>query len=366
MANKKMSSSPKTPALPPELPDWSHFIIQSVPSSIITVDGHMHITDLNRAAEELTGFTREEALGRFCGEILRSSLCSRECPLKMAMGSDEIVSREASLENRRGDKIEIMLAAAALRDKQENLLGGVECFWDIGPFKRLERERRQLVGMFAHDLKTPVVAVAGLLKRLQQGKVGELTENQAEYVDTISREIARLERLINNFLDYARLDLHIITPLPSAIQVERESQEVLTELQLLAEAKGIELRAEFPKDLLVLQADPLLLQRALTNLLENAIKYSPPSTRVFLKVKDLGDEVQFSVQDQGPGIPPKDQPHLFELLYRGNSGNRESGLGLGLAIVKRIVDAHGGRLWVESQTGRGTTFYFTLPRLAPS
>jgi two-component system phosphate regulon sensor histidine kinase PhoR len=185
-------------------------------------------------------------------------------------------------------------------------------------------------------------------------------------VETISQEIARLERLINNFLDYARLDLHIITPLTSAIQVERESQEVLTELQLLAGSKGIELKAEFPKNLLVLQADPLLLQRALTNLLENAIKYSPPSTRVILEVRDLGNEVQFAVRDQGPGIPLKDQPHLFELLYRGNSSNQDSGLGLGLAIVKRIVDAHGGRLWVESQPGRGTTFYFTLPRLAPS
>ena len=361
-----MSSSSKKKALPPKLPDWPHFIIQSVPSSIITVDGQMHITDLNRAAEELTGFTREEALGRYCGEILRSSLCSRECPLRMAMGGEEIVSREAFLENRRGEKVEIMLAAAALRDEQGNLLGGVECFRDIGPFKRLERERRQLVGMFAHDLKTPVVAVAGLLKRLQQGKVGELTETQAEYMDTISREMARLERLINNFLDYTRLDLHIITPLPSAIQVEKESQEVLAELQFLAESKGVALEAEFPKDLLVLQADPLLFQRALTNLLENAIKYSPPSTRVILKVEDQGDNVQFSVQDQGPGIPPEDQPHLFELLFRGNSSNQESGLGLGLAIVKRIVEAHGGRLWVESQPGRGATFSFTLPQLAPS
>jgi two-component system phosphate regulon sensor histidine kinase PhoR len=360
-----MGASEKKTSLPEDLPGWSHFIIQSVPSSIITVDGEMRVTDLNRAAEQLTGFSRKEALGRFCGDILHGSLCGRGCPLKMAMGSGEIVSREALLENRQGQKIEIMLAAAALRDEQENLLGGVECFRDIGPFKRLERERRQLVGMFAHDLKTPVVAVAGLLKRLQQGKVGELTEAQAGYVDTITREITRLERLINNFLDYARLDLHIITPLSSAIQVEKECQEVLTRVQPLADEKGIPLQAEFPKDLVVLQADPLLLQRALTNLLENAIKYSPASSRVLLQVQDLGNEVQFSVQDQGPGIAKQDQPHLFELLYRGNNAGRESGLGLGLAIVKRIVDAHSGRLWVESAAGQGATFYFTLPKLAP-
>ena len=113
-------------------------------------------------------------MGKYCGEVLRSSLCGQECPLKTAMNSGEVVTREAILQNRQGQKIEVMLAAAALRDDQGNLLGGVESFRDIGLFKRMEHERRQLVGMFAHDLKTPVVAAAGLLRRLTQGKVGEL------------------------------------------------------------------------------------------------------------------------------------------------------------------------------------------------
>jgi PAS domain S-box-containing protein len=346
----------------PDAADWSHFIIQSVPSSIITVDGMLRVTDLNRAAERLTGFSREEALGHNCAEILRSSLCKHDCPLKVAMNSGEVVSQEAVLENRNGQKIEIMLAAAALRDEQGNLLGGVECFRDIGHFKQLENERRQIAGMFAHDLKTPVVAVAGLLTRMRQGKVGELNDVQKSYLDTIYGEIIRLEKLITNFLDYVRLDLHIITPLPSAIQVEKECLEAVVHLTPLAEAKEIRLQTEFPKDLIVLQADPLLLQRALINLLENAIKYSPTRSLIVLEVRDLGTEVQFSIKDQGPGISSLDQEHLFELLYRGSSAGRQSGLGLGLAIVKRIIDAHGGRIWVESRSGQGATFHFVLPR----
>jgi PAS domain S-box-containing protein len=349
-----------------EISAWPHFIIQSVPDGIITVDGQMLITDLNRAAENLTGYGREEALGHYCGEILQSSLCGRECPLKMAMNGDEVVAREAVLRNRQGQVIEVMLAAAALRDDQGVLLGGVETFRDIGPFKLLEKERHQIAGMFAHDLKTPVVAVAGLLNRMRQGKVGELSEPQNAYLETIYQEIARLEKLINNFLDFVRLDLHIITPLPSAIQVEKECQEVLTRLQPLAEAKEIKLQAEFPKELVVIQADPILLQRALGNLLENAIKYSPPHRLIGLEVRNLGTEVQFSVRDQGPGIAAQDQAHLFELLYRGKSAEREGGLGLGLAIVKRIIDAHGGRIWVESAEGQGATFHFILPRSPPS
>jgi len=342
--------------------DWPHFIIQSMADGVITVDGEMHITDLNRAAEKLIGYTRGEALGRFCGEVLHGSLCGHECPLKVAMISGEAVSREAILQTRLGQKIEVMLTASALRDNQGNLLGGVETFRDIGPIKQMENERRQLAGMFAHDLKGPVVAVAGLLNRLRQGKVGELSEPQATYLETVYQEVQRLEKLISNFLDFVRLDLHLITPLPSAVQVEKECQEVMNRCQPLAGAKDIALELEFPQDVIVLQADPILLQRALCNLVQNAIKYSPPQGRVVLSMRDLGSEVEFAVKDQGPGIAPGDQPHLFELLFRGKSAGQETGLGLGLAIVKRIIEAHDGRIWVESEEGKGATFFFTLPR----
>ena len=348
--------------LNPDPHDWPHFIVQSMADAVITVDGQMQITDLNKAAEKLTGFTREEALGKFCGEVLHSSMCGRECPLKMAMNNGEVVTREAVLQNRLGQDIEVMLSATALRDDQGKLLGGVETFKDIGPFKTLEKERRYLVSMFAHDLKSPVVSVAGLVNRLRQRKVGELTEPQAAYIDTIFQEIQRLETLIAMFLEYARLDLHIITPVPSAIQVEDECQEVINRLRPQAEAKDISLETEYPQEIIVIQADSLLFQRVLCNLVGNAIKYSPPETRILLKVRDLGKEVQFAVKDQGPGISSEEQTHLFELLYRGKGTDKEAGLGLGLAIVKRIIDAHGGRIWVKSSVGQGSTFFFTLPR----
>jgi signal transduction histidine kinase len=273
-----------------------------------------------------------------------------------------VVTREALLHNRLDQDIEVMLSASALRDDQGNLLGGVETFKDIGPFKMLEKERRYLVGMFAHDLKSPVVSVGGLINRLRQGKVGELTKPQAAYIETVFQEIQRLENLIAMFLEYARLDLHIITPVPSAIQVEEECQEVINRLRPQAEAKKIVLETEYPQEIIVLLADSLLFQRALCNLVGNAIKYSPSQSRILLTLKDLGKEVQFAVQDQGPGISQEEQAHLFELLYRGKGTGKESGLGLGLAIVKRIIDAHGGRIWVKSVEGHGATFFFTLPR----
>ncbi len=348
--------------VPADLPGWSHFIIQSMADGIITVNGKMRITDLNRSAEKITGYSREEALGHFCGEILHSSMCGRECPLKLAMNGGEAVSREAVLTNRLGQKVEVLLTASALRDDEGNLLGGLETFGDIAPFKLMENERRQLAGMFAHDLKGPVVGVAGLLNRLLKGKSGKLTEPQKAILETIFQEIRRLEKLITNFLDFVRLDLHILKPLPSAIQVEKECLDVINRYQTLAEAKNVTLATEFPQEIIILQADSVLFQRALGNLVENAIKYSPPQTQVTLKVQDSDKEVKFVVQDQGPGIDPGDLPHLFDLLYRGKGQGHQSGLGLGLAIVKRIINAHNGRLWVESPPNQGAAFYFTLPK----
>jgi two-component system, OmpR family, phosphate regulon sensor histidine kinase PhoR len=348
--------------VPATLPEWPHFIIQSMADGVITVNGKMQITDLNRAAEKITGYNREDALGRFCGEILHSSMCGRECPLKLAMSSNEAVSREAVLTNHFDQKIEVMLTASALRDDEGNLLGGVETFRDIAMFKAIEKERRQLAGMFAHDLKGPVVGVAGLLNRLLQGKSGTLSEPQTAILETIFQEIRRLEKLITDFLDFVRLDLHILKPLASAIQVEKECLEVVNRYQTMAEAKNLTLSPEFPQEIIILQADPVLFQRALGNLVENAVKYSPPHTQITLQVQDSKTEVKFMVKDQGAGIDPNDLPHLFDLLYRGKGQGQESGLGLGLAIVKRIIDAHNGRIWVESLPNQGAAFYFVLPK----
>jgi signal transduction histidine kinase len=133
----------------------------------------------------------------------------------------------------------------------------------------------------------------------------------------------------------------------------------------LAEAKNLSLEVRTPQEIIVLQADPVLFQRALCNLIENAIKYSPSGAKVCLSVRALENEVEFAVKDQGPGISAEDQPHLFELLFRGKSSGKETGLGLGLAIVKRIIDAHHGRIWVESEEGSGASFFFTLPKRIP-
>ncbi len=344
--------------------DWSRFIVQHTPGAVITTDAQGRITEFNPAAARLTGYRREEALGQPMDQILNCQGAEAgSLPERVLRGTAE-ETEELVLLNRSGEKVPVMVSSFALRDRQTELLGAAVILRDLTVVKRLETEQRHLVNMFAHDLKTPVVGMAGLIRRLARGKAGALSAEQARYLEIVNREMTRLEKLITSFLEFARLDLRLLTPHPEAVQVAEECREVITLLTPLAEAKGMKLETSFPRKLPSLRVDPLLFRRLLENLLSNAIKFSPPGSAVLLKVWQEGSELGFAVQDQGPGIPTEELSHLFEFFYRGQAAGGQEGFGLGLATVKRIIDSHGGRLWVDTAPGQGATFNFTLPKEA--
>jgi two-component system, OmpR family, phosphate regulon sensor histidine kinase PhoR len=340
--------------------DWSRFLIQKTPGAVITADQEGRITEFNPAAESLTGFSRGEAMGRPAEEVVRLRGDDLSTWNLVLQGQKE-VTEELSLRNRSGQEVPVMVSSFALRDDRGVPQGGAIIIRDLTPVKRMETERRHLINMFAHDLKTPVVATAGLIRRLLQGKLGPVVEPQMAYLQTVSRELQRLEKLITRFLEFARLDLRIMTPQPEVLNVLEEGREILTLLQPLAEAKGITLKTDFPPALPALKADPLLFRRVLENLLENAIKYSPARSEVRLEVRVEDPAIRFAVSDQGPGIAAADLDHLFEIFYRGQREGDSQGFGLGLATVKRIIDAHRGRIWVDTAPGRGCTFFCTFP-----
>ncbi len=341
--------------------DWSHFLIQKTPGAVITADTQARITEFNPAAERMLGFSRAEALGRLAGEILHFQGGEVTFPLSQVWQGKLEVTEELILHNRSGQEVPVMISSFALRDDRGAIYGGAVIIRDLTLIKRLETERRHLVNMFAHDLKTPVVGTAGLIRRLLQGKLGQMSPPQINYLQTVDRELHRLEELITRFLEFARLDLRIMTPQPQDLDVRNECQEVLTILQPLAEAKGITLLINLAPEIPVLKADPYLFRRVLENLIGNAIKYSSPGSTVWLEAQVEDPAIRFAVKDQGPGISPEDLSHLFESFYRGQGVADIPGFGLGLATVKRIIDAHGGRIWVDTALGQGSAFYFTFP-----
>lgn len=354
-------AKPPTKAQPQ---DWSRFIVQHTPGAVITTDARGRITEFNPAAEKITGYRREEAIGQPAETILYCQGSEAGGALRQVMSGEPEVTQELVLQNRTGEKVPVMVSSFALQNEEKALLGAAIIIRDLNLVKRLETERRHLVSMFAHDLKTPVVGMAGLIRRLLHGKIGPLSPEQTAYLDTIDREMTRLEKLITSFLEFARLDLRLLTPQLEIIQVQAECRAVVTLMTPLAEAKEMKLQTKFSPELPSLRVDPLLLRRALENLLGNAIKFSPPGSTVLLQVSEEDGQLCFAVKDQGPGIPPEDLAHLFEFFYRGKAATGEEGFGLGLATVKRIVDSHSGRLWVDTAPGQGATFYFTLPKEA--
>jgi two-component system phosphate regulon sensor histidine kinase PhoR len=352
---------PKKPQpLRPKNHDWSRFLIENTPGAVITADQEGRITEFNLAAERLTGFSRGEAMGRPAEAVVHLRRADLSLWNLVLQGQQE-VTEELSLRNRSGQEAPVMVSAFALRDQRGVPQGGAIILRDLTPVKRMENERRHLVNMFAHDLKTPVVATAGLIRRIIQGKLGPVAAPQMAYLQTVDNELERLEKLITRFLEFARLDLRIMTPQPEVLNVREECRQVLDLLQPLAEAKEIALETDFAPEVPALRADPLLLRRVLQNLLENAIKFSPRRSQVRLEVRVEDPAIRFAVYDQGPGIAANDLAHIFEIFYRGQREGDTQGFGLGLATVKRIIDAHGGRIWVDTAPGRGCTFSFTFP-----
>jgi PAS domain S-box-containing protein len=344
----------------PKNHDWSRFLIQNTPGAIITADREGRITEFNLAAEKLTGFSRGEAMGRPAEEVVHLRRADLS-PWNLVLQGQQEVTEELSLRNRSGQEVPVMISSFALRDDRGVSQGEAIILRDLTPVKRLENERRHLVNMFAHDLKTPVVATAGLIRRIIHGKLGPVPTPQMAYLQTVDLELERLEKLITRFLEFARLDLRIMTPQPEVLNVLEECRQALNLLQHLAEAKEITLETDFAPEVPAYRADPLLFRRVLQNLLENAIKFSPRCSKVRLEVRVEDPAIRFAVYDQGPGIAAADLDHIFEIFYRGQREGDTQGFGLGLATVKRIIDAHGGRIWVDTAPGRGCTFFLTFP-----
>jgi signal transduction histidine kinase len=218
--------------------------------------------------------------------------------------------------------------------------------------------RDNLLSIVSHDLKNPL-SVIGMVLDLQESEQAEDTRSQDRH-PTIRRAVARMQRLIGDLLDTASIDARRLgieqTPVPVAPLVG----EMLEMLEPAAANKAVRLASELPAELPAIFADRGRIHQVLWNLLGNAIKFTPEGGSITLRVTPSDDVVTFSITDTGPGIPESELPHLFERFWQARRTAR-LGTGLGLFIAKGIVEAHAGRIWVETQLGAGSTFCFTLP-----
>ena len=228
--------------------------------------------------------------------------------------------------------------------------------------QNLDRRRAEFVQDVSHDLRAPLTFIKGYAELMLQGKQGPLTEQQRKSLDIVLDKTKLLSRMAEDIilLQRPQLGLDTLTPtsLPDLARVALQGAEAA------AMAAHITLRVETPDDIPQVPADPRRLMQVFDNLLSNAIKYSPGGGTVTVSVEDVDDTVQVAVKDEGIGIPKEAQAHVFERFYQvdPSRSRRFGSIGLGLAIVKEVVEDHGGKVWLESEVGRGSTFYFTVPK----
>jgi len=253
--------------------------------------------------------------------------------------------------------------AASIRSNGE-AEGLILIFHDFTRIKELESVRKEFVANVSHELRTPLTLIKGYVETLIDGAKDDPAV-ATRFLQTIHKHSNRLAFLIEDLLTLSHLESGQITLQPQLTSIHPIIERVLDELQSPAAQKTIALENHVPSDLLA-NADADRVEQVISNLVDNAIKYGRAGGRISIVAESLPNALQISVQDDGPGIPPEARDRIFERFYRVDRARSrdQGGTGLGLAIVKHIVQAHGGKVWVESTLGEGAKFFFTLPHPA--
>ena len=331
-------------------------ILASTPDPVLVTDQRNRLLLSNPAAWRTLG----EAMIQGQGQPIAALITQKSLLDILQTTSSDKLSAEVLVP---GGDVYLATASPVVADGQ--LMGRVCILRDVTHFKELDIMKTEFVNTVSHDLRSPLTLMRGYATMLEM--VGELNEQQKGYVNKMIVGVENMTRLVNNLLDLGRIDVGVGLRLETVL-LQDIIEHVVTTLQMQATQKDIQLDLELPHDTSpLIQADQALLQQAIYNLVENALKYTPNGGQVTVRLKIQGDSMLFSVQDTGIGVSAVDQARLFEKFYRGTQreAREQKGSGLGLAIVKSIAEKHGGKVWLKSELGKGSTFFLQVPLQQP-
>ncbi len=327
-------------------------------------DANRRMVMVNSALETLIGRSREELLGKPCRYLIGVRthdgipICDATCPFIHPTENGGKVEGCMPTACNRDAWVEITYGRVV--DANGNLRGVIHIIHDLTERKEVEEMKEQFLSLVSHELRTPLHHIKGFTTTLLQTDVQWDPQTQRDFLRSIEREADRLIALVEKILHLSRLEMGRLPMDREWWQVSDIVDGALRRRRTLLQHHRVEL--DLAPDLPPLYIDGLEIEVVLMNLVENAVKYSDPGTTIRIRAAREGDAVVLSVEDEGIGIPPEDLDRIFERFYRvRRDRGHVTGIGLGLAICKHIVEAHGGRIWVESEQGRGTCFYVSLP-----
>jgi len=336
--------------------------LESLYDPVIITDSKGHIVHLNKAAEGLFGPSPANAP--------RIPIVDHVGDQRIVRAINKAVKQDAVSDSEdeatliplqvAGTNRTYRLRANPIKSDDGSTLGSVAVLEDITHLKEVDRLKSEFISVASHELRTPVGSLLMSVELLEEGALGELTPSQKEVVALQKQDLERLERLMHELLDITKLEAGTSPPRFQMIPVFDLAQGALQATRAAAEKKEIGLMMDVSKDLKPVRADRSQIERVLVNLISNAIRHTPAGGHVKVRAASEGNQVTFTVEDDGEGIPKEYLGQIFDRFVQV-PGATSGGAGLGLAIAYNIVKAHGGNIWVESELGQGSAFHFTLP-----
>jgi two-component system phosphate regulon sensor histidine kinase PhoR len=333
-------------------------ILRETFTGLILVDREGCIVTMNPSAEAMTGHRTSDSTGHRLGEVLGLHLMERDGPVGFAMSHQQRISpTEVTIPGPDGPR-EVLLGVVPMPE------GYLLSMFDITHFKELDRLKSEFVAHVSHELRTPLASIKAYTELL----LDELDEGNAElrrrFLQIINQETDRLADLISELLDLARLEAGTVQAVKRPIRLDAVVHEVCNLLEVQARERNVQLRVKIPDVVSELTANRDMMLTLVKNLVDNAVKFNQPDGSVEVSLVETPEAFRLEVADQGIGIPSEAIPRLFSKFFRVQSST-ESGIqgsGLGLALVKQAVDAHAGKIEVNSQVGEGTRFTVILPK----
>jgi two-component system, OmpR family, phosphate regulon sensor histidine kinase PhoR len=334
----------------------SSAILGSMVEGVAVVDASERLVFANPGFAEILGLDVPPQSGSALLEVVRQTELI-EAVRKVLKGDPRV---EAEIVT--GTLRQHFFAVTVASVRAAETSGAVIVLHDITELRKLERVRRDFVANVSHEFKTPLTAIQGFAETLLAGALDD-PQNRVRFLEIIVEHSRRLARLTDDLLKLSQMDADRLGLEMRRVSVSQFVESCVETAKRPAAEKDLRLSVNLQERLPDIAADRRRLAEVLQNLLDNAIQYTPPGGQIMISASADGTEVTFTVSDTGIGIPQADQPRIFERFYRVDAArSREvGGTGLGLAIAKHLVEVHGGRLWVESEIGQGSQFYFTVP-----
>jgi PAS domain S-box-containing protein len=366
----------------------SEIILNTIDDGVILLDNNQIIHLFNPAAAKITGWPAEEARGLAIDSVIKlvndrgEAYTDQDNPFKTIFLTGQTKrDNDAYLLTRSDKQVAIDLSISPFVDNKQRVTGAVAVFRDVNQERQEEAQRAEFISTASHEMRTPVAAIEGYLALALNDKVSNIDSHAREFLEKAHSSTQHLGKLFQDLLTSAKAEDGRLTNHPVVIEMGHYLEQLAQDLKFTAEKKGLLMEFmigtsqtidasndtgnKVVKPLYYVSADPDRLREVITNLFDNAVKYTE-SGKISLGLTGNDQVVQFYVRDTGPGIPAEDVSHLFQKFYRvDNSATRTiGGTGLGLFICRKIIELYDGRIWAESEVGKGSTFFINLPRLS--